>query len=160
MSKVGKGTTFLVYIPVLDTEFLDTAEYSPVPRKGTEKILLVDDEKAMVNAVEVMLRRLEYQITSRISSLEALLAFRNEPYKYDIVITDMTMPYMTGKELAREIRKIRPDIPIILCTGYSDQIDNNIARALGINAFIMKPIEMTEMANTIRDLLDNKHLSI
>ncbi|MFH1350902.1 MAG: response regulator [Pseudomonadota bacterium] len=114
----------------------------------------MDDEKAAVDAIQPMLENLGYRVTARTSSIEALEAFRGTPDAFDLVITDMTMPNMTGKDLARELMAIRPDIPIILCTGFSEQIDERRAREMGISAFVMKPIVMRQMANTIREVLN------
>jgi CheY-like chemotaxis protein len=104
----------------------------------------------------LMLEKLGYQVTVQTSSIETLEAFRNKPHKYDLVITDMTMPNMTGKDLAKELMNIRPDIPIILCTGFSEEIDERRAKELGISAFAMKPIIMRDIANTIREVLDKE----
>ena len=95
-------------------------------------------------------------MTGRTSSIEALEAFRNNPQRFDIVITDMTMPNMTGKELAKELMSIRQDIPVILCTGFSEKIDEKRAKEMGINAFVMKPIVMHDIANTVREVLDKR----
>ena len=103
-----------------------------------------------------MLENLGYQVTARTSSIEALEAFRNNPEVFDLIITDMTMPNMTGKELAKEVLAIRADMPIILCTGFSEQIDGEKAKAMGISSFLMKPIRMYDIANTIREVLDKK----
>ncbi|MFC1838722.1 PAS domain S-box protein [Thermodesulfobacteriota bacterium] len=153
-SEAGKGTTFHVYLPLIDVEISDTEEQKIKTPFGNERILFVDDEKAAVDAMQEILERLGYKVTPRTSSVEALEAFRNNPDAFDIVITDMTMPNMTGKELASELKMLRPDIPIILCTGYSVQIDEKEAKKIGIDAFIMKPIIMNEMAKIIRELLD------
>ena len=103
-----------------------------------------------------MLEKLGYKVEARTSSVESLEAFRNNPSGFDLVITDMTMPNMAGVELAKEIMKLRADIPIILCTGYSEQIDEKKAMRMGIRAYVMKPIVMSEIANTIREVLDKK----
>jgi len=102
-----------------------------------------------------MLKNLGYDVTAKTSSVEALEAFRNNPKGFDLVITDMTMPNMTGVELTKEIMNIRPDVPIILCTGFSEQIDEKKAKAMGIS-FLMKPIVMNEMAGAIREVLDER----
>jgi len=128
---------------------------TPLP-KGNEHILFVDDENVTVDAIQAMLESLGYKVTARTRSLECLEAFRVQPDKFDLVITDMTMPDMTGKELAKELMSIRADIPIILCTGFSEQIDENKAKGMGISAFLMKPIVMQDMANIIRQVLDKK----
>jgi DNA-binding NtrC family response regulator len=101
-----------------------------------------------------MLNYLGYEVVARSSSLEALEAFRVHPDRFDLVITDMTMPNMTGRELAGEIMSIRPNMPVILCTGFSEQINGDMAKNMGIREFVMKPIVMKEMAKTIRRVLD------
>jgi len=157
-SEMGKGTSFHVYLPLVEEEadILETAKDSVQPPKGTERILLVDDEKAMVDVVQSMLENLGYKVTARTSSIEALEAFRNNPQGFDLVVTDMTMPNMTGKDLAKELMTIRFDIPIILCTGFSEKIDKRRAEEMGINAYVMKPIVMRQIANTIREVLDKE----
>lgn len=103
-----------------------------------------------------MLEKLGYKITAKTSSVETLGVFRNNPSAFDLVITDQTMPDMTGRNLAKELMSLRPNIPIILCTGFSDQIDENMAKEMGINAFVMKPIVMSDIAKTIRNVFDEK----
>ncbi len=155
-SELGKGTTFNVYLPRIEADVSPVEEPSVQLPKGTERILFVDDEKAAVDAIQPMLENLDYKVTARTSSIEALEAFLNKPDAFDMVITDMTMPNMTGKDLAKEIMAIRSDIPVILCTGFSEQIDENKAKAMGISAFVMKPIVIRQIANTIREVLDKK----
>ena len=155
-SEPGKGTTFNVFLPRIE------AEVSPVEKpltefpRGTERVLFVDDEKGAVDAIQPMLESLGYRIIPRTSSIEALEVFRNNPNEFDHVISDMTMPIMTGKDPAKELMSIRSDIPIILCTGFSEQIDERRAKEMGIRAFVMKPIVMGQITNTIREVLDNK----
>ena len=156
-SEPGKGSTFNVYLSRIEVDVSPVAEVSDVLPKGTERILFVDDEKVAVDAIQSMLENLGYKITARTSSIEALEAFRNKPDAFDLIITDQTMPNMTGKELAREIMSIHKDIPIILCTGFSEQIDERRAEEMGISAFVMKPIVMRYMANTIREVLDGNN---
>ncbi len=104
----------------------------------------------------MMLEGLGYIVTARTSSTETLEAFKAQPDKFDLVITDMTMPNMTGVELAKEILNIRPDVPIILCTGFSEMIDEKKAKAMGIRKFVMKPVAMGDMAKIIREVLDQR----
>jgi PAS domain S-box-containing protein len=153
-STEGKGTTFHVLLPCTeDRPDKETHVSAKIPR-GNDRILLVDDEKAMVDAIKLMLERLGYQVAARTSSIEALEAFRANSDKYDLVITDYTMPNMTGIELTKKLLRLRPDIPIILCTGFSEQINEEKAKEKGIRAFLMKPIVMHEMANSIRKALN------
>lgn len=154
-SEAGSGTTFRVLLPVVQAENSPLMEHSHRVPRGNERLLFVDDEKSAVDAFEPMLTSLGYYVTARTSSIEALQVFRHKPEAFDLVITDQTMPNMAGKELAREIMSIRPDIPVILCTGFSDQIDERSARDMGIRAFLMKPIVIREIAGTIREILDD-----
>jgi DNA-binding NtrC family response regulator len=114
----------------------------------------VDDEPAMSRIDKAILERLGYEVSARTSSIEALEAFKAQPDKYDVVITDQTMPHLTGEMLAKEMMTIRPDIPIILCTGHSDLVVEGKAGEPGIRAFVKKPIAMDQIARTIRDVLD------
>ena len=156
ISAPGKGSTFHVYLPVSES-VVGEPVFTPETtiRRGTEHILFVDDEPAIVNVVVTMLKRLGYTVTARTTSLEALSVFRNDPGRFDIVITDMTMPVLTGTQLADEIHRIRPAIPIILCTGFSELMDEDKAAALGIRAFIMKPVVRDQLTATIRKVLDD-----
>jgi len=153
-SEPGKGTAFHVLLPRVEAEVTPIKEHKIELLRGTERLLFVDDEKGAVDAIQPMLENLGYKVTARTSSIEALEVFRHKAYEFDLVITDMTMPNMTGKELAGELMSIRSDIPVILCTGFSEQIDEHKAQEMGISAFVMKPIVMREMAQTIRELLD------
>ena len=155
-SKIGRGTVFNVFFPRIKAEVSTTTEPLIQILKGTERILFVDDEKAAVDAFQPILQSLGYKVTARTSSIEALEAFRNKPQGFDLVITDQTMPNMTGDALAKELMTIRPDIPIILCTGFSEKIDERRAKAMGIRAFVMKPIVMRQIANTIREVLGDE----
>ena len=122
-------------------------------RTGNERIFLIDDDEAMVDAVLPMLEYLGHEVVASTSSIEALEIFREQSDKFDLVITDQTMPKMTGKELAKELLDIRPDIPIILCTGFSEQVTEEEALALGISKYVMKPVVMREFAKTIEEVL-------
>jgi nitrogen-specific signal transduction histidine kinase len=154
-SELGKGATFNVYLPLTETAMPkdDKSVSSPIP-KGSEHLLLVDDEEPVIKPVKKMLESLGYDVTCCMSSVEALDLFLKEPNRFDLVITDMTMPKMTGVKLARKMMDVRPDIPIILCTGYSGMITVEQAKMLGLRAFIMKPILKEELAVVIRDVLD------
>ena len=154
-SKLGEGTIFHVYLPLIEAGPVEpkTVPAEPTPT-GTEHILFVDDEEPIVRMMQQILERLGYQVTSRTSSVEALEAFKAKPDEYDLVITDMTMPNMTGVELAPRLREIRSDIPIIMCTGFSETIDEDRAKNMGIPAYIMKPFLIDEIAKTIRKVLE------
>ncbi len=105
--------------------------------------------------IKQKLESLGYEVTARYSSLDALEAFRAAPDKFDLVITDMTMPNMTGDKLTTQLKKIRPAIPVILCTGFSESVTVQNAKALGLDALLLKPIVRSELAETIRDVLDD-----
>jgi PAS domain S-box-containing protein len=153
-SEPGRGTVFYVFLPVAEME--DKAEIKKVldPPRGDERVLFVDDEHATTNVMRTMLERLGYTVKVRTDSLEALEAFRANPDGFDLVITDQTMPHMTGAELAREIMQIRQDIPVILCSGFSEQMNEEKARKMGIRAFVMKPVIRSELAQIIRKVMD------
>ncbi|HIJ55742.1 MAG TPA: PAS domain S-box protein [Deltaproteobacteria bacterium] len=154
-SEPGKGTAVHVYLPILEQRVeTKTTEATERIRGGTEKILLVDDEEVIVRMEQEMLERMGYQVTARTGSVEALEAFKANPHRFDLIVTDMTMPNMTGIRLAQEIKKIRPEIPIIICTGFSDQINEEKCKALGIQGYIMKPVVRKEFACTLREVLD------
>lgn len=155
-SEPEKGTTMHVLFPVIEREPEPEIQIVADVPLGNEKILLVDDEKSIIDVMQPMLKRLGYQVAARTSSIEALEAFRAKPDKYDLVITDFTMSNMTGMELAEKLLKLRPDIPIILCTGFSERINENKAKSRGIRAFVMKPVVRDEIANIIRMVLDKK----
>ncbi len=110
----------------------------------------------MVRIEEKMLVNLGYTVTAVTSSIEALRLVKDRPQTFQLVITDMTMPKMTGAELARQLLQIRPDLPIILCTGFSEQIDGDKAKAMGIRRFLMKPVKKRELAELLRSALDDK----
>lgn len=154
-SDVGKGTTFDVYLP-LKEEDNETMEPDAgfTEATGTERILLVDDEEQIVLIEKLMLESLGYRIEERTSSIEALKAFRANPDRYDIVISDMTMPNMTGVQLAKELLAIRPSIPVIICTGFSDWINQEKAQVIGIKGLLKKPAGRLEMAQLVRKVLD------
>ncbi|MDQ5985212.1 MAG: Sensor histidine kinase RcsC [Syntrophus sp. SKADARSKE-3] len=156
-SEVGKGTTATIYLPLIERETLQAAETNSedIPT-GHEWILIVDDELPLVQLMERILMALGYKTIPTTSSEGALELFRHTPDRYDLVITDMTMPKMTGAALAREILEIRPDIPIILCTGFSEIISEQAAQAIGISKFIMKPMNRQVLAKAVRDALDGK----
>jgi two-component system cell cycle sensor histidine kinase/response regulator CckA len=155
-SEIGKGTKFTVYLPI-------TMEGSDAEKQadfqlpgGNEQILLVDDEQHVREIEKEMLEVQGYRVTAKNNAQEALDLFSEQPERFDIVITDMTMPHMTGDRFAEELRKIRSDIPIILSTGYSELMSKEKAKHLGIKGFLMKPVTMQELSSTIRKVLDNK----
>ncbi len=156
-SRPGNGSTFKVYLPVIDEyeEEIETIELS-TETNGSERILLVDDEKQIIDIEQQILERLGYKVTPKTDSEEALEEFAAQPDRFDLVITDMTMPKMTGDQLARRMMDIKPQIPVILCTGFNEAITEEKALAMGIDKFVMKPIIKDDLANTIRTVLDNR----
>jgi two-component system cell cycle sensor histidine kinase/response regulator CckA len=154
-SEVGRGSTFTVYLPILEKKIELKPEAVEVLPVGKESILLVDDEAPITNMGKQMLEGIGYSVTTRTSSTEALKLFRSRSDDFDLVLTDMTMPNMTGDQLAIELIKLRSDIPVILCTGYSKKITEKKAAEIGIKAFVMKPFVRSELAKTIRNVLDH-----
>jgi len=153
-SEPGKGTTFNIYFPAIEKEEIqETGAVLPLP-VGNERILFIDDEPSLVYIGKQILERLGYEVEARTSSLEALELFKIKSEKFDLVVTDMTMPKMTGDHLAREIIKIRANIPIILCTGYSKKISEGKAEASGVRALVMKPVVAEQLAKIVRRVLD------
>jgi CheY-like chemotaxis protein len=120
-------------------------------------VLLVDDEAALVHLGEAILQRLGYEVVVCTSSTEALEVFRAAPQRFDLVITDQTMPHMTGERFAQALRRLRSDIPIILCTGFSHVMHAERAQELGIDAFLMKPLAMQDLAQTIQQVMAARH---
>ena len=116
----------------------------------------MDDEAVLVRLGRATLEHLGYRVTAYTSSLEALRAFRDDPEQFDVVITDQTMPILTGATLVEELRRLRPDTPIIICTGFSHVMDAEKARALGVDAFVMKPGVTEELAVTIQQVLKKR----
>ncbi|HQM90836.1 MAG TPA: PAS domain S-box protein [Syntrophales bacterium] len=153
-STPGRGSTFDIYLPSAAGCRLEPERPAePIPR-GSEHILFVDDEGHLVEVMEQVLASLGYRVTAACESRDALRLFRENPGGFDLVITDMTMPGMTGAELAREILRVRPGTPIILCTGYSELIGEDEALRMGIRRFLMKPLFMGDVAREIRAVLD------
>jgi CheY-like chemotaxis protein len=157
-SDPGKGRTVRVYLPLTHTgskELPAISKEQPFPM-GHESILLIDDEEDVLEMMHAMIEKLGYQVISRNNSIEALDTFRDHPQKFDLVITDQTMPEMTGLELVEQLIRIRPDIPVILCTGYTEMIVEDNAGSLGIGTYVMKPVRISDISVKIRKLLDQK----
>jgi CheY-like chemotaxis protein len=155
----GKGSTFEVYLPIVrrvkpEVAFDAVAGLPP----GHERILLVDDEDAVVDLGRRMLEHLGYRVTTCRNGVEAFKLFMQNPWRFDVVVTDMTMPKMTGEALAKKLLLIRTDIPIILCTGYNRTMSREHARAIGIREFALKPLSIRDLAHTVRKVLDRRTL--
>jgi signal transduction histidine kinase len=153
-SELGKGTVFTLFLPTTKkTENHEVSESEDLP-KGTERILLVDDEQSIVKLSQRVLEKLGYQVTSRTSSIEALELFKSSPNEFDLVITDMTMPKMKGDKLAQSMMDIKPELPIILCTGYNQKLKLKHENSHHIRAILIKPISQADFAKNIRKVLD------
>ena len=157
-SNQDQGTTIDVYLPLIDNQSKNISEISidtHMPQ-GSETILLVDDEEDVLEMMHSMLQRLGYRVISTLNGVKALEIFQKASKMFDLVITDQTMPKMTGMELIRELRLIQSDIPIILCTGFNEKITENNTKYLGIGALIGKPVRIARVAEIIRKVLDQK----
>ena len=148
-STLGEGATFAIYLPQQTPCLSEPVLAAPRLASEQGRILLVDDEADLASAAGLLLDDLGYEVRVYSNALEALALFRAEADTFDLVITDQTMPELTGRALAEAVRAIRPDIPIILCTGYSHVIHAAQAEALGIDAFLMKPVDIDALAETI-----------
>jgi len=155
-SEPGKGTTFRVYLPKIEEQAFSEDREAPVATGGNERILFVDDEDMLVELNRQRLTRFGYEVVGTTSSMDALDIFRKDPDVFDLVITDYTMPNLTGMELAAQLLKVKPSIPIILCTGDSQPVTPESAQDAGINALLMKPAGREGLAQTIRNVLDQK----
>jgi CheY-like chemotaxis protein len=155
-SEPGKGTAFHVYFPAIDEKTAVPEEEKQEPlTRGTEKILVIDDEESIVAMYKGILELQGYRVEGHSDSEKALEAFRMAPDSFDLILSDQTMPHLSGSELAKEILQIRPNIPIILCTGYSSLVSKEKAQEIGIERFIMKPVERKTLMETVREVLDN-----
>lgn len=153
-SKPGKGVAMEVLLPVVDMPAEAASKTEMAYKTGSERILIIDDESAILTVEDRTLTSLGYDVTGTSDTREALGMFQSNPEAFDLIITDMTMPGMTGDKLACEIRKIREDIPIILCTGYNAEVKKEHAASVGINSIISKPIKKAEMSEAVREVLD------
>ena len=154
-TEIGKGTTFTVYLPLMEkSEGVKSIDTDEEWVGGNERILLVDDDETVATLEKQVLERMGYKVASRLHSIEALEAFKASPDAYDLVITDMSMPKMTGIQLTEALLLIRPDIPIIICTGFSEQLTEENVDSFGLKGILMKPIVGRKMAQTVRKVLD------
>ncbi|MBU1156853.1 MAG: PAS domain S-box protein, partial [Proteobacteria bacterium] len=153
-SRPGEGSLFAVYLPVIDAPIAQEKPLEPELPHGRERILFVDDEEPIAELGRQLLSRLGYQVTAVTSSIQALEAYRADPGGYDLVLTDYTMPEMTGDKLTKELLKINPRLPVIICTGYSERVDTLKARELGARDFVFKPLRRRDLAVLVRRVLD------
>jgi len=155
LSAPGAGTTLTVYLPEAEPE-LDAAAVRDDPGSGAAapcRILYVDDEESLLVAGKGLLERYGHTVTVKTDGAEALEAFRATPDAFDVVITDQTMPRLTGAQLAREVRELRPDLPVVITTGYSESVDSESAREVGASAYLAKPFGARELVRVLRDVL-------
>jgi CheY-like chemotaxis protein len=155
-STPGQGSTFAVYLPRSDSPSTTTLPAAEPVVGGNERILFVDDEATLVHLGKATLQRLGYQVVVCTSSSEALETFRAAPHSFHLVITDRTMPTLTGEALVHEVHQIRSDIPIILCTGFSHPVTSEQLRTLRVDAFLLKPVMADEWARVIRQVLERR----
>jgi PAS domain S-box-containing protein len=154
-SPPGEGATFDVYLPIIRTRDSVQTKVDIIIPGGNENILFVDDEPALADLSKQILERMGYHVTIRTNSIEALRLFEQNPQRFDLVVTDMTMPHMTGDLLAIQLIRMRPDMRIIICTGYSDKLTQELVDRLNIRALILKPIIRDELLATVRQVLDD-----
>jgi CheY-like chemotaxis protein len=156
-SAPGAGARFEVFLPIIEAvPTLEAMEPTELILGGDERILVIDDEENVVLMEKVMLEKQGYRVTPRTSSIEGLEAFKANPDMFDLVITDTTMPNMSGDQLAKKILQIRPDIPILVCSGFSENMNDETAKAKGLSGFLAKPIVRSELCKMVRKALDNR----
>ncbi|MBU3954283.1 MAG: response regulator, partial [Proteobacteria bacterium] len=154
-SEPGNGTTFKVLFPVAKKNTIKGESISKELPKGNETILFIDDEAGLVEIGSSLLKRLGYKVETKTDPAEALDYIRSDPSRFDLIITDMTMPHLSGDQLIKEILKINPEMPVILCTGFSNKIDSEGAIMIGAKRYIEKPLNKNQLAYTVRKVLDN-----
>ncbi|MFZ0931851.1 MAG: PAS domain S-box protein [Syntrophobacteraceae bacterium] len=152
-SETDKGTTFTIYIPSVDVQSETAMQVDHVLQRGSERILLVDDESTVMEMGTRLLEHLGYNVTSQTDSVKALEVFRSSPDEFDLVITDYTMPKLTGLDFAMEVLRIRPDMPVLLCTGFSEKITPESVKELGVE-LLLKPYGMRQISEMVRKILD------
>jgi CheY-like chemotaxis protein len=157
-SELNNGTSFQVFLPIAVSNPEKAANSVEQLPHGTETILFVDDEKLLLETGKELLESLGYRVETRASSIDALEAFRAQPDKYDLIVSDMTMPKITGEHLAVEIKKIQPNVPIILCTGFSKRLNSEKMIKIGVAKVLMKPVTINELAVNVRLALDHMHV--
>jgi CheY-like chemotaxis protein/two-component sensor histidine kinase len=154
-STPGIGTSFYIFLPAVDDEMLpnETESFEALPMEGVGNIMVVDDEINIRQIIQQYLTNFGYQVTIFENAFEALEAFEFDPDRFDLMITDMTMPGMTGSELSEKVLVLRPDFPIILCTGYSESITEGKAYEMGINQYLLKPVDNRKLVQMVREIL-------
>jgi CheY-like chemotaxis protein len=154
-SEPGRGTTFSILWPCATGEEPSLIEELEASPRGTERLLLVDDEEALVDLMSRALRLLGYRTTAVTDGPEALRRFQESPDEYDLVVADLTMPRLTGLALAREIHRLRPDLPVVLCTGFRGVLSGEDAAQAGIREVVQKPVTPRQLARAVRCALDS-----
>jgi signal transduction histidine kinase/CheY-like chemotaxis protein len=159
-STPGEGSTFDIYLPTIENSEVNNSR-SPEQTGRTKKvILLVDDEKMMVDVIGLTLERLGYSVVAKTSSIDALEAFQEKSDEFDLVITDQIMPNMTGTQLAEKLIAIRPDIPVILCSGFPENVSLEELKRIGIEEFIAKPVSRQKIADIVQTLLEKEEMTV
>ncbi|MBU1701889.1 MAG: response regulator [Candidatus Eisenbacteria bacterium] len=155
-SKVGRGTQFDVFIPIHGGHVESDSEESsrPIYDAGRKRILFVDAERSILDLAKISLEKSGYDVTVFEDSRLALEAFRKDPDEYDILVTDQTMPGLVGSDLAKAVLEIRPGLPVILCSGYSKAISEDMADSMGIKGYLFKPVSREVLSNTIRQIFE------
>lgn len=156
ISVPGEGTTFNVFLPLCEKQQPLIKHDEQDVKGGNQSILFIDDEKMLLEMSEIYFQSLGYKVSAFSSSLEAYEEFVNHPYYYDLVITDQTMPHLNGDKLAKKILKIRPDMPIILCSGYSNKITKEVAMSIGIRKMLLKPVQLDEFTEVVQKVLEKE----
>ncbi|MBF0288584.1 MAG: PAS domain S-box protein [SAR324 cluster bacterium] len=153
-SKPGQGTSFSLFFPIVENAPAEKELDDTPVKRGSEHVMVVDDELVLINYYTSALKHHGYQVTACTNGKSALELFRSRPAQFDLVITDQTMPGLTGDTLCKELLLLRPDIPVILTTGYSDHISEKQAHAIGVKTYMLKPVELQDLLRALRDLLD------
>jgi DNA-binding NtrC family response regulator len=156
-SEKGHGSTFKVLLPVAKGDASEDKTILKALPRGDERILFVDDETALVKIGRDLLERLGYQVDTKTNPVEALDLFRSNPSRFDLIITDVTMPHLSGDQLMEEVLKINHRMPIILCSGFSNRIDGETAIKIGAHSYIEKPLDKDRLAFTVRKALDDRY---
>ncbi len=152
-SAPGRGTAVTVWLPRLDACAAAGARAAPEPRAGSERILLVDDDPPVARAMARILETLGYEVATCGDGASALELFRADPSRFDAVVTDQTLPGMSGDRLTPALLAIRPDLPVLICTGFSERLDDDRARALGARGLLLKPLDRAQLDEAVRSAL-------
>ena len=155
-SAPGHGSAFNVYFRLVEKDAASVPKVMQAFPTGRERILYVDDEQSLVDVGKQMLEKLGYQVVTSTNSAEALQLFRAKPDGFDLVITDLTMPALSGDRLVTELIEIRSDVPVILCSGYSEHMTGKHFHEIGVRSFLMKPLVIADLATTVRRVLDGR----